>query len=364
VRLSLDAVEREIARLWEEEALRSQAPRIELLTLVALVSEPRLLKRAQEVVAQVVQTYPSRSIVALWKDGSQATLTADVALHRATPDGPARGDAITVEAIGGARKWLPENIERLALSDLPVCLWWVGDLPDFDDLFDRAVVSSDLVVVNSGEMDLRDLEKLSRIAARSRGRYAVADLTWIRLRTIQELIARFFDDESARGCLSKIQRVAIEFSPREAELDVASTQAALLFGWIAQALSIRPEGVQWRRATDWGEATLGKLTVRFEHRPRADVATGAILRVAIEGGGGRFEVERLDDPLVLRWTREVPGSITPPQTLRVGTIEESTLLIRCLGRPRRDPLFEESLHRGSLIVRPVAPRFSTPPYRP
>ena len=74
MRLSLDAVEREIVRLWEEEALRSQAPRIELLTLVALVSEERLRQRAEEVVAQVVRVHPSRTIVVTWKDGEQASL--------------------------------------------------------------------------------------------------------------------------------------------------------------------------------------------------------------------------------------------------------------------------------------------------
>jgi glucose-6-phosphate dehydrogenase assembly protein OpcA len=364
VRLSLDAVEREIARLWEEEALRSQAPRMELLTLVALVSEERLRQRAEEVVAQVVRTHPSRTIVAIWKEGEQASLTADVALHRLIPEGAACGDAITVEAVGGGRKWLPENIDRLALGDLPVCVWWVGDLPDFDDLFDRAVVSSDLVVVNSGEMDLRDLEKLSSIAARSRGRFALTDLTWIRLKPLQELIARFFDDECAASCVSKIQKVTIEFAPRESELDVASTQAGLLFGWIAQAAEIRPEGVQWERGTDWGEATLGEVTVRFVHKPRADVPTGTILRVTVDGGGGRFEVERLADPHVLRWSRHVQGSMTPSQTLRVTTYEESVLLVRSLSRPRRDPLFERSLERAMQIVRPIAPRYSLTPRKP
>jgi hypothetical protein len=360
VRLSLDAVERELGRLWDEEARRSNATRVELLTLVALVSERGLLARAQSVVADVVRAFPSRSLVVTWKDGSEATLTADAALHQA-PGGAVCGDAITVEAISGGRKWLPENIDRLTLPDLPVCLWWVGDLPDFDDLFDRTVVSSDLVVVNSSEMDLRDLEKLSNIVARSRGRYAVRDLTWSRLKSMQELIARFFDDERARDYLPRIERVAIEFAPREAELDVASTQAALLFGWIAQALSLRPDGVQWRRGADWGEATLGKLTVRFDHRPRADVVAGGVLRVTMEGGGARFEVERLDDPLVLRWSRDVPDAPMASQVLRVDTLAESTLMLRCLARPRRDPLFERSLHTGSRIVRPVAPRFSTPP---
>jgi glucose-6-phosphate dehydrogenase assembly protein OpcA len=364
VRLSLDAVEREIVRLWEEEALKSQGPRIELLTVVALVSEERLRPRAEEVLAQVVRAHPSRTIAVTWKEGEQASLTGDVSLHRVTAGGAACGDAIVVEAVGGGRRWLPENIDRLALADLPVCIWWVGDLPDFDDLFDRAVVSSDLVIVNSGEMDLRDIEKLSSIVERSRGRYALTDLTWIRLKPIQELVARFFDDDAAAGCVPHMQKVTIEFAPREEEADVASTQAGLLFGWIAQAAGMRPEGVRWQRGNDWGEATLGKTAVRFVHRPRADVPTGTILRVAIECGGGRFEVERLDDPQVLRWSRHVQGSMTPPMSLRVATVEESTLLAGSLARPRRDPLFEKSLHTATQIVRPIAPRLSIPPQRP
>jgi hypothetical protein len=364
VRLSLDAVERELGRLWEEETKRSHAARVELLTLVGLVSERGLLPRAEDVVAQVVRTFPSRSILVTWKDGSEASLSADAALHYSAPGGPPCGDAILVEAISGGRKWLPENLDRLTFPDLPVCLWWVGDLPDFDDLFDRTVVLSDLVIVNSGEMDLRDLEKLSNIVTRSRGRFAVTDLTWSRLKSIQDLVARFFDDESARPYIPRIERVTVEFSPRDNEQDVASTQAALLCGWIAQALGVRPDGVSWRRGPDWGEVTLGKLVIRFDHKPRPDVVSGTILRVALEGAGARFEVERLEDPLVLRWSRDVPDLPTPPQVLRVSTLEEASLMIRCLGRPRRDPLFERSLHTASRIVRPVAPRFSTPPNRP
>jgi glucose-6-phosphate dehydrogenase assembly protein OpcA len=362
VRLSLDAVEREVGRLWEEEARRSKAARIELLTLVVLVSEPALVARATKVVEQVVRAHPSRTIVVVWKKGGEATITADVALHQPGPNGAPCGDAITVEAIGVARAWLPQNIDRMILSDVPVCLWWVGDLPDFDNLFDRAVLSSDLVVVNSGEMDLRDIEKLSLIAARSKGRYALADLTWIRLRPLQELVARFFDDESARPFLKSVERVTIEFSPREGELDVASTQAGLLFGWMARALSLRPEGVAWKRGPTWGEATLANVVARFDHRPRPDVPPGAILKVAIEcGGGARFEIERQDDPQVFRWSRDVPGATTPPQTLRIAIQDESSLLIRCLGRPKADPLLEASLNMAMRIVRPIAPRLSTAP---
>jgi len=366
VRLSLDAVEREIGRLWEEEARRSKAARVELLTLVALVNEPGLFDRAVNVVAQVARVQPSRTMVVVWKDGAAPTITADAALHQPPAGGAPCGDAITIEAIGAAREWLPQNIDRLILSDLPVCLWWVGDLPDFDDLFDRAVLSADLVVVNSGEMDLRDIEKLSSIAGHSRGRYALADLTWIRLRPLQELVARFFDDPGCTRCARSVDRVTIEFSPREGELDVASTQAGLLFGWMAHALSLGAGSVEWRRGPTWGEVTLGKVVARFEHRPRRDVLPGAILRVAIECGGAtaspsRFEIERQDDPQVFKWSREVAGAPTPPQTLRVGEHDEAALLIRCLGRPKADPLLEASLAAATRIIRPIAPRLSVSP---
>lgn len=361
MKLPLEGVEAEITRLWEEEAERTGAPRIELMTLVALVSEPALLDRAQHVVAHFVAAHPSRTIVALWRESGEAAITAAVALHRPTAGAPPCGDAIVLEATGAGREWLPDNVERLALSDLPVCVWWVGDLPDYDHLFERALSYANTVVVNSGEMDLRDLEALSGIARRARDRYALTDLTWFRLRTLQELVARFFDEERALGFLPAIERVTIAYAPREGERDVASTQAGLLFGWMAHALDLPTDAVQWARGDAWGEATLGKVVVRFEARPRNDVPAGTILRVALECDGARFEIDRQDDPYVLRWSREVPGASMPPQTLRVSIPEEATLLVRCLERPKRDALLEASLHMGTRVVRPVAPRLSVLP---
>jgi glucose-6-phosphate dehydrogenase assembly protein OpcA len=358
VRLSLDAVEPALARLWKEEADRGGAPRVELFTVVALASELPLLGRAQRVVAAVAGAYPSRTVVAACRQGADDAITAEVSLHRIS-SGAACGDAIVLEATGAARDWLPENVDRLALPDLPVCVWWVGDLPDFDHLFDRLVVNADLIVVNSGEMDLRDLEKLSTIVNRCHGGAALSDLTWIRLRPIQDLIARFFDDETALACLRSAERITIEFAPREGEQDVASTQAGLLLGWMANAMSLGAATVGWKRGVDWAEVTLGRVVARFEARARPDVPAGSILRVAIECDGARFDIVRQDDPQVFLWSREAPGAPVPPQPLRIGIHEESTLLIRCLERPKRDALLEQSLHVATRIVRPVAPRLST-----
>jgi hypothetical protein len=373
VKVSLDAVEPALAKLWKDEADRGGAPRIALFTVVALASELAVLERAERVVAAVACTYPSRTIVAICMRGTPDAITAETSLHRVAPrvtpgaasspalstGGVACGDAIVLEATGAAREWLPENIDRLALPDLPVCVWWVGDLPDFDSLFDRLVVHADVIVVNSAEMDLRDLEKLSTIVTQTRGSAALSDLTWFRLRPLQDLIARFFDDETGLACLGSLERITIEFAPREGEQDVASTQAGLLLGWMANALSLGTATIGWKRGAGWAEATLGRVVARFEARARTDVPPGSILRVAIECDGARFEIVRQDDPQVFLWSREAPGAPVPPQTLRIGIPEEATLLIRGLERPKRDPLLEKSLHVATRIVRPVAPRLST-----
>jgi hypothetical protein len=237
----------------------------------------------------------------------------------------------------------------------------VGDLPDHDDLFDRMVVDADVVIVNSQEMDLRDLEKLSSIVARSRGRYALADLAWIRLRSIQDLVARFFDDEAGRAHLPHIERIEIEFSPREGEQDPASTRSGLLFGWIAHALKLPTGSPQWKRGEGWAEVHLGGVLTRFEPRLKEGVRPGGIVRLSIQAKDARFEIARQEDPQVFRWEREVPGVPTPAQLLRIQSLDEITLLVRCLERPKQDPLLEVSLDKGFHIVRPVAPRLSILP---
>jgi glucose-6-phosphate dehydrogenase assembly protein OpcA len=367
VNVTLEHAERELSALWGEETRRTGAPRIGLMTLVALVAELPLLERAQEVIARVVQTYPSRTIVASCREGDDAPrISASVALHRSRPDAPARGDAITLEAWGTAREWLPDNVERLALTDLPVCVWWVGDLPDFDRLFERSLVAADLVVVNSGEMDLRDLEKLADIAVRARGRYALSDLTWFRLRPLLDLIARFFDDVPSAALARRLQRLTIDFVPLDRPvpgrpLDVASTGAALLLGWIAHALALPLEAPRWSRTEEAAEVALGPFVARFVRRSRVDVRAGSVLRVALEAEGARFEIDRQDDPCVFCWTREITGTPVTSQTLRIEIPDEAELLVHSLERTKRDPLFEASLESASRIVRLVAPRLSVRP---
>ena len=222
-----------------------------------------------------------------------------MSLHRnAGRKGEACGDAIVLEAYGEARWWLPENFDRLALSDLPYCVWWVGDLPDHDALFDEAVQHADVVVVNSAEMDLRDIEKLSEIQRSSHGTYALLDLTWVRLRGLLDLVARFFDDPAALPYLSRLTSVNIAYNPRPNEQDVVSTRVGIMIGWLATQLRLLPESAKWVRHARGGDLTLDReggppVKVRVDQEPLEGAHDGSITRIQMRcdgpNGEGRFE---------------------------------------------------------------------------
>jgi glucose-6-phosphate dehydrogenase assembly protein OpcA len=373
-KIALKDVERELAKLWDDEASRARSARVELFTLVALVSDPSLLERAKGVLAGVARVHDCRTIAAVWRPGDAASIGAEVELHR-DPDrkNEACGDGIVVEAVGEARDWLPGNIDRLLLADLPACVWWVGDLPDADDLFDRMVRRADVVLVNSAEMDLRDLEKLSQIVRATQGGSSFMDLTWVRLRGMQDLVARFFDDPHARPYLDSLTDVTFAYSPRAGETDVASTRAGLLLGWMGSALGFVPDTAQWRREPTGGELVISReagaqVKVRFVHDKRAGVHDGSITRIELvcdagDGNRARFELARQEDPTIMRWSSDMPGVSTPTQLLKFASHDEGQLLTRSLERPTRDRLLEASLRVGSAIVRPVAPRLSERPPR-
>lgn len=82
--LTLDKVEGELAKLWEEESRSAGGSRAALLTLVAMVSEPRLLERAEKAMSELVRIHPARTIAAVWRDGVSPSISAEIAMHRAS----------------------------------------------------------------------------------------------------------------------------------------------------------------------------------------------------------------------------------------------------------------------------------------
>ncbi len=359
--ISLDKVERELARLWSERGGRDARPRT--LDLVAFCATPDELPRVRAAIVPLAAKRPCRTITVVCYPGETPSITARVALHvDPSRRGEPVGEDVSLEVRGAARAWVSSTLRQLRRGDLPMHLWWSGDLPDDDRLFDQLTEDAEVTLVHSADMDLRDLEQLRRVLAWRVERAAFLDLNWVRLSLWQELTARFFDADGVAACIPCIDAVSLGFTPRPGSDDAAPTQAALLAGWITLCLGWKVDGAVWGTDPDGVRVATAKRPdgspgrVRFVGDDRPGVYPGALHTVGMSGPGVKLEVARaLEDPLALCWSGEVEGECVPSQCVRMGVPEEPKMLARALDRPTRDPLFERSLAAAATLTRAVAP---------
>ena len=192
----------------------------------------------------------------------------------------------------------------------------------------------------------------SRVSRRARsGRYALADLTWIRLRSLQDLVARFFDDEQGRACLPQARARRHRVLATPGRSDAASTRSGSAVRldratrWGCPARS-----ADWKRGEGWAEVTAGRTCrpVRA-HGPSPSVRPGGIVRVAIEckGPASRSSARTIRRPSA--GLGSVPGcSRRHPQCCDV---QSAGRVRRCCSSAssvrERDGLLETSLHVAS-----------------
>jgi len=362
-RVAIDNVDAQLHKLWEVASTATKGvTRIQTCNVVALCETPSHAAVAEPALAAAAAAHAARTLLVTWREGGDPGIVTDVALHPSGRPGVPAGEAIWIEASGKARTWVPDTVGRLLRNDLPIYVWWVGDLPDHDDLFDRVAAVASTAIFNSNDMDLRDLPALDRLAERPIGRSVLADFCWHRLRTWQELSARFFDEPECVSDLACLQRVSIRFHQRSQKPEPISNQAALFAGWLASRLDLRLQS--WvSRDPKAPVARLARLAgdgpgveLRFAAETRAGVLPGALVDVELVAKDAEYHVSRvLEEPSVICWTARHPGVPFPQQCLRVGIPDEAKLLTRVLERPIRDPLFEASLHEAAALVADIAP---------
>jgi glucose-6-phosphate dehydrogenase assembly protein OpcA len=348
VRVDRHHVESELARLWDAEAQAERAARVELVTLVTFVSSPALLDEVLQAIARVGQAMPSRAVTVAC-DLSADSPDADVALQR-VPEGPAVGDSILLRAGGRPTRWLLDTVEQLLLVGVPTCLWWVGELGRLDDVLDRVGHRADVVVVDSADMCVSDLEALASVARRDPARRPVVDLTWARLSPMRDLVAQFFDDRELVPYLDELSGVTVAYAPRPGDAGVVSAEGALLVGWLAAALGLEPARASSTRDLVRRRGKPERVAVEIRREERAGVPHGTLLSVELMCADARFTVARLpDDSSLLRCSCRVPAAVVPSHLSRLTRLarvdfrDAASLLAPHLRGPARDPMFEASL---------------------
>jgi glucose-6-phosphate dehydrogenase assembly protein OpcA len=224
--IELAGVERALAELRGGDSLGSV--RATTLNLVITCSSDEDAEATERVLEGIGGSRPLRALVvspssgtpkarvssACWMGGGQQVCTERITIH-------------------GPRAALPSAVAALLVADLPVFLWWQGELPDPDDpVLDELVDTATRVIVDS---DLAGIDAVRRIEPRAAG---LVDLGWVRTNPWREAIAALFDGPRQRKALDHLVGIEVSGPPN---------QGALLAGWLRSRLS-RQIGLDVTRA--------------------------------------------------------------------------------------------------------------------
>lgn len=213
--IELSAVERTLAELRSGEGNLGSI-RATTLNLVIRCGDAEHLKTAHAVLDQIGASRPLRALVVTPATGTPRA--------RVSSDGAADRRGVWTERIElrGARIALPSAVTALLVADLPVFVWWQGEIPPEGDSVLREVIEmSTRMIVDSDEAGIEAVTRVDRMAA------GLADLGWVRTTPWRESLAALFDGPHQRRGLDRV--VGLEVSGPQ-------NQAALLAGWMRSRL--------------------------------------------------------------------------------------------------------------------------------
>lgn len=345
--------------------------RASVLNLIVTVVDEAAADRVVQTLVDLGVRHPSRAIVLVPEHGSaDAPLDARISTH--CNDASGGGDRICYEEVvltvrGEAAEHLSGVVAPLLIHDLPTHIWWPGDPPFADPVFEQLVEMGDRLIVDS--CDFSDLQTGLRRTATLRRRSGVGDLSWERLSWWQELTAQFFDAPRFRRYLPNLSRLHIRYAVapssaprREADDDVAPgvsapmTQSLLYAGWIATRLG-------WRRHKTLESLADGAFDLRLEGRhemvdlrvePIAtdDVRPGELMSVHLsslgETGAAQFIIDRDGDDAIVATNAD--GMTALLRRVAMETPRESELLSAQLCLDAADPVYEDAMRAASIIL--------------
>jgi glucose-6-phosphate dehydrogenase assembly protein OpcA len=349
--------------------------RASVLNLVVTVVDAGAADRVVQTLMGLGVRHPSRAIVLVPEQhAAAAPLDARISTH--CHDNGSRNDRVCYEEVvltvrGEAAAHLNGIVAPLLIHDLPTHVWWPGDPPFNDPVFDQLVEMGDRLLVDSA--DFGDLLAGLRRLANLRRRSGIGDMSWERLAWWQELTAQFFDAPRFRRYLPNLSRLRIRYavapagardSERHHDEDeevapgVAApiAQALLYAGWIAHRL-------RWRRYETVRPMNGGAFALRLEGRHEMvdleltpvetdEVRPGDLVSVRLrslgETGAAEFIIDREGDHATVATNAD--GMTALLRRVGMESPREHELLSSQLTMDVVDPVYEGALRAAAILL--------------
>ena len=376
---SVQAVAGHLANLWEPGVAEADGvttitekgvphARASVLNLIVVVVDDVAADRVVRTLMALGVRHPSRAIVLVPDHAAEGDpIDARVSAH--CHDSNGGGDRVCCEEVvlvvrGEAAGHLSGIVAPLLIHDLPTHVWWPGDPPFSDPVFDQVVEVGDRLLIDTS--DFGDLAAGVKRIAGVRRRSGIGDLSWERLTWWQELTAQFFDAPRFRRYLPNLSRLRIRYAVREGvaadDGDVAAgvpspmSQALLYAGWIATRLG-------WRRHRTVETLADGafRLILEGKHEmvelsvtpePTNAVRAGDLVSVRLrslgETGAGEFIIDRQGDEATVATNAD--GMTAMLRRVPMETPTEAEVLAGQLALDVVDPVYETALRAAGILL--------------
>lgn len=329
------AIEATLAELWREQGRGSEqgVMRAALWNMIVLTRDEAERNRVGEIVAKLSEAVPQRSILISArkdrKDELETWISANC--HRVGSGVQLCSEQISIAATGRRVGDVASLVRALLLPDMPVALWWIGDLPRESELLD-VIRACDLLIFDS--RTLSRPEELDRIGAMVAAAPAGGDdLQWRRFEEWRLATAAAFDCPAVRRGRRRIRSIRIRYASSPEPRWGESAGGWLYAGWVTAQLGLA--------------VGTGEVGIRVE--PESGDGVGRLMQIRFEfQDGAEICVER-QEGAVRAVPRRMEGAA--PAVIRLFSPAVDHLVRRALRHPQRDLVYEKALAAAARLAK-------------
>lgn len=343
IEVPVSEIESRLRDFWENEQDRA---RVSMMNLVICSEKPGSLVANSRAIRTLAEDHACRAILTeINRDLHEATIRAWITAHCHLVNGAKAtcSEQIAFHLTGTASGRFRNTVFAHLHADLPVVLWWQGELsPIFSE---RLVQVIDRLVIDSADWTdpATSFQSILQLSHQTNAALILQDFAWTRCWQLRLCIAGLFDDPAAQRMLQSIDRIEIDYAPEH-----RNTMLQFLAWLCVQAdWADRPDGTPGFLST-----TGHPIELRLSHSGD----NSPIRRLSLHAGQHIAEISQAPDSHHLVRRVHAPGyeisSLSPrdPET----SVE---LLAEQLSRGGRNSMFQKILPRYLSLI----PRFLNSP---
>jgi glucose-6-phosphate dehydrogenase assembly protein OpcA len=347
LRVDTTSIERSLSELWRASKAEADDAimRAALWNVVAHTWDSNQHAAASETLCAASASVPQRTIIVQANPAAAPDLASWIGAncHLVGGNKQVCSEEIAIVAGGDRIHRVPPLVRALLIPDMPVAVWWLGDLPHEHEEYVGALLDpADRLIVDSCHFDSPDdLALVANVAEKTTTH--PADLNWVRLEEWRVATASIFDPPEMRRRLGSMRRVRIVAGISSDEPFFGETVESLLYaGWLAAQSGHHVD------RDGRVEGSNGTIEYRFDRQLQSNAGGVAFVEISFDDGSSASIMRDRDRGIL---TANVDGiERTPESVTRSLGCDRKELIVRQLKQPESD--------RMLVKVLPVATRFA------